>query len=49
MTKDKVINFTLQLHRLMTLSTGIIQRELGRLSHAMQGEVRNRLRKLFSI
>ncbi len=31
---------TLQLHRLLTLSTGIIQRELGQLSPAMQGEVR---------
>lgn len=43
------ISSTLQLHRLLTLSTAIIQRELGELSHAMQVEVQTRLRQLFSI
>jgi len=40
---------TLRLHRLMTAATSLIQRELGELSPAMQGEVDSRLRKLFSL
>lgn len=43
------ITSTLQLHRLLTLSTAIIQRELGRLSPEMQAEVQSRLRTLFGI
>lgn len=40
---------TLQLHRLMTATTALIQRELGRLSPKMQVEVSYRLRKLFDL
>lgn len=43
------ITSTLQLHRLLTLSTAIIQRELGQLSPEMQAEVQSRLRTLFGI
>jgi len=43
------VSSTLQLHRLLTLSTGIIQRELGQLSPAMQVEVQQRVRKLFGV
>lgn len=37
----------LRLHRLMTLSTAIIVRELGQLPHSMTPEVGSRLRTLF--
>jgi mRNA interferase MazF len=40
---------TLRVHRLMTASTSLIQRELGRLSPAMQREVAGKLRTLFGI
>ena len=40
---------TLRLHRLMTVSTSIIQRELGQLSSRMQTEVETRLRALFEL
>jgi mRNA interferase MazF len=40
---------TLQLHRLMTATTTLIQRELGMLSPRMQSQVNNRLRKLFDL
>lgn len=43
------VSSTLQLHRLMTATTVLIQRELGQLSPSMQAEVKNRLRKLFDI
>jgi mRNA interferase MazF len=39
----------LRLHRLITLSTTIIQRELGRLSPALEREVNNKLKLLFSL
>jgi hypothetical protein len=38
---------TLRLHRLMTATTALIQRELGELSPALQTEADARLRKLF--
>lgn len=38
---------TLRLHRLMTVTIDMIQRELGTLSPSMQGEVAERLRRLF--
>jgi mRNA interferase MazF len=38
---------TLQLHRLMTVTTSLILRELGELSPQMQGEVEGRVRQLF--
>ncbi len=43
------VSSTLRLHRLMTLSTGIIERELGRLPAWMGLEVESRLRALFGL
>ena len=43
------VSSTLQLHRLMTLSTTLIQRELGQLSPGTQIQVKERLRKLFAL
>ena len=43
------ISSTLQLHRLMTVSTALIRRELGQLSPRMQSEVNNRLKDLFDL
>jgi mRNA interferase MazF len=43
------VSSTLQLHRLMTVTTGLIQRELGQLSPRMQTQVNKRLRKLFGL
>ena len=40
---------TLRLHRLMTVTTALIQRELGELSLRLQGEVADKLRKLFGL
>lgn len=42
------ISSILRLHRLMTVTTELIRRELGELSTRMQGEIVNRLRKLFN-
>lgn len=42
------VSSTLQLHRLMTVTTSLIRRELGELSPETQREVRDRLRELFS-
>jgi len=39
----------LRLHRLMTASTSLFQRELGELSPRMQSEVKIRLSKLFDL
>jgi len=39
----------LRLHRLITLSTAIIQRELGRLSPNLEREVAGKLKLLFSL
>jgi mRNA interferase MazF len=41
------VNSVLRLHRLMTLSTKIIQRELGRLSPSLEQEVAGKLGVLF--
>ena len=41
------VTSTLRLHRLMTVTTSIIQRELGELSPSMQAEAAKRLQKLF--
>jgi len=41
------ISSTLRLHRLMTISTNLIQRELGELSSSLQAEVVYKLRTLF--
>ena len=43
------VSSTLRLHRLLTVTTTLIQRELGELSLGIQGEVANRLRKLFGL
>ena len=40
---------TLRLHRLMTVTTSLCQRELGELSPRIIGEVNNKLKKLFCI
>jgi mRNA interferase MazF len=42
-------NSVLRLHRLITLSTSIIKRELGRLSPTLECEVSNKLKLLFSL
>ena len=43
------VNSVMRLHRLMTLSTKIIQRELGRLSPALEQEVADKLGVLFNL
>jgi len=43
------VSSTLRLHRLMTITTALIRRELGELSSRMQDEVMLKLRKLFSL
>lgn len=43
------ISSTLRLHRLMTVTTALIKRELGELSPKMHSEVVEKLCKLFSL
>ena len=43
------VSSVLRLHRLMTVTTSFLQRELGELSYRMQGEVNDRLRRLFGL
>jgi len=43
------VSSTLRLHRLMTVTTSLIRRELGELSSNMKAEVDKRLRKLFGL
>ena len=43
------VSSALRLHRLMTVSTSLIRRELGELSASMQTEVDNKLRKLLEL
>ncbi len=43
------VSSTLRLHRLMTVSTSLIRRELGELSPALQAEVVEKLRLLFGV
>ncbi len=43
------VTSTLRLHRLMTVTTSLIQRELGELSVSMQAETAKKLRKLFGL
>ncbi len=43
------VTSTIRLHRLMTIPTTLIQRELGELSPQLQAEVSEKLRKLFSL
>ena len=44
-----LVTSTLRLHRLMTVTTALIRRELGELSPQMQDEVANKLQKLFGL
>jgi len=43
------VSSTLRLHRLMTITTTLIQRELGELSPRVLREVADKLRKLFDL
>ncbi len=43
------VSSTLQLHRLMTVTTSLIRRELGILAPSVQKEVRGRLSELFGV
>ncbi|MDQ3302164.1 MAG: type II toxin-antitoxin system PemK/MazF family toxin [Actinomycetota bacterium] len=43
------IQSVLRLHRLMTVSTSLLQRELGELSSDTQAEVDSKIRKLFAL
>lgn len=43
------VSSVLRLHRLMTVTTSLFQRELGELSPQIQAEVDSRLRKLFGL
>ena len=43
------VTSTLRLHRLMTVTTALIRRELGELSPRIQDEVANRLQRLFGL
>ena len=43
------VSSTIRLHRLMTVTKSIVQRELGELSATQQTEIDNRLRKLFNL
>ena len=43
------VSSTIRLHRLMTVTKSIIQRELGDLSATQRTEIDNRLRKLFNL
>jgi len=43
------VSSTLRLHRLMTVTTALIRRELGELSPRMQAEVADKLRRLFGL
>lgn len=43
------VSSTLQLHRLMTINTSLIRREIGALSVTMQAQVKERLRRLFDL
>ena len=43
------ISSTLRLHRLLTVTTSLIQRELGKLTNSLQKEVDEKLRTLFGL
>jgi mRNA interferase MazF len=43
------VSSALRLHRLMTITTGVIQRELGELPPAMLTEVDAKLKRLFNL
>ncbi|MDI6769772.1 MAG: type II toxin-antitoxin system PemK/MazF family toxin [Anaerolineales bacterium] len=43
------VSSTIQLHRLMTVTKGLLRRELGTLPPRLQADVNDRLRKLFKM
>lgn len=43
------VSSTLRLHRLMTVTTSLIERELGNISSGLQNKVDEKLRKLFEL
>ena len=43
------VSSTLRLHRVMTVTTSLIERELGSISSDMQNNVDAKLRKLFKL
>ncbi len=43
------VSSTVRLHRLMTVTKSIVQRELGELSASQRTEIDKRLRKLFNL
>ena len=43
------VSSMIRLHRLMTVTKSIVQRELGELSATQQTEIDNKLRKLFNL
>jgi mRNA interferase MazF len=43
------VSSTIRLHRLMTVSSTIIKRQLGRLSQKQSSDIEDRLRKLFEL
>ncbi len=43
------VSSMIRLHRLMTVTKSIVQRELGELTSVQQTEIDNRLRKLFNL
>jgi mRNA interferase MazF len=43
------VSSTLRLHRLMTVTTALVRRELGELSPKMRAEVSSKLSKLFGL
>ncbi len=43
------VSSTLRLHRLMTVTTALIRRELGELSPELHAEISDKLRKLFGL
>ena len=43
------VSSTLRLHRLMTVTAGLIRRQLGVLSPSLQTEIEDRLRRMFGL
>lgn len=43
------VSSTVRLHRMITVTTSFIQRELGKLSKSQQEAVKSKLRKLFDV
>ena len=43
------VSSTQRLHRMMTVTTTLIRRELGQLSPALQAEIAGKLRQLFAL